>query len=213
MHRVVAAHHITCSISPVFLLCYCDGEAFVRGVVIPRTGVIGVGEAIVHHGLKPLESFGVLEPSVVPLWVPVPTRVLITVGVGVQLVGLCRDKVPDRHEVMTKEVLVRAQVCVGRQGVYHSCVAHPVGKSQRRGRAFPDETHHGFVGGGATPSVTTAGCSLPASTSWGELARAALRRSTRACRERWPERLRRRGDGWSGAEASAFASLERRRMR
>ena len=35
-------------------------------------------------------------------------------------------------------------------------------------------------------------CDMPASTHMGELWRAARRRSARACRERWPERLLRR---------------------
>ena len=38
----------------------------------------------------------------------------------------------------------------------------------------------------------TLSCDMPTSTHVGELRRAALRRSMRACRERWPERLLRR---------------------
>ena len=37
-------------------------------------------------------------------------------------------------------------------------------------------------------------CDMPASTHEGELWRAARRRSARACRERWPERMSR----WAG---------------
>ena len=46
-----------------------------------------------------------------------------------------------------------------------------------------------------TPSAATLSCDMPTSTHAGELSRAALCRSMRACRERWPERLlRRAGD-------------------
>ena len=41
-------------------------------------------------------------------------------------------------------------------------------------------------------STVTLSCDMPTSTHVGELRRAALRRSMRACRERWPERLLRR---------------------
>ena len=40
--------------------------------------------------------------------------------------------------------------------------------------------------------VVMLSCDMPASTHMGELWRAARRRSARACRERWPERLLRR---------------------
>ena len=43
-----------------------------------------------------------------------------------------------------------------------------------------------------TPSAAMLSCDMPTSTHVGELRRAALRRSMRACRERWPERLLRR---------------------
>ena len=39
------------------------------------------------------------------------------------------------------------------------------------------------------PSAAMLTCDMPTSTHVGELWRAALRRSMRACRERWPERL------------------------
>ena len=42
------------------------------------------------------------------------------------------------------------------------------------------------------PSVATLNCDMPTSTHEGELRRAALRRSMRACRECRPERLLRR---------------------
>ena len=39
------------------------------------------------------------------------------------------------------------------------------------------------------PSSATLSCDMATSTHVGELRHAALRRSMRACRERWPERL------------------------
>ena len=39
------------------------------------------------------------------------------------------------------------------------------------------------------PLAVMLSCDMPASTHVGELWRAARRRSARACRERWPERL------------------------
>ena len=42
------------------------------------------------------------------------------------------------------------------------------------------------------PSAATLSCDMSTSTHVGELRRAALRRSMRACRERWPECLLRR---------------------
>ena len=44
------------------------------------------------------------------------------------------------------------------------------------------------------PLAAMLSCDMPASTHVGELWRAARRRSARACRERWPERLLR----WAG---------------
>ena len=44
------------------------------------------------------------------------------------------------------------------------------------------------------PLAAMLSCDMPASTHVGELWRAARRRSARACRERWPERLSR----WAG---------------
>ena len=60
------------------------------------------------------------------------------------------------------------------------------------------------------PSAVTLSCDMPTSTHVGELRRVALRRSMRACRERWPERLlRRAGD----VEASGLRLGERSSMR
>ena len=53
----------------------------------------------------------------------------------------------------------------------------------------------GGGGGAATSSAMAADCEAPTSTNVGVARRAALRRSTRACRARWPERLLRRGGG------------------
>ena len=44
------------------------------------------------------------------------------------------------------------------------------------------------------PLAAMLSCDMPASTHVGELWRAERRRSARACRERWPERLLR----WAG---------------
>ena len=60
------------------------------------------------------------------------------------------------------------------------------------------------------PLGTMLGCDMPASTHVGELWRAAWRRSARACRERWPERLL----GWAGGvEATRLRLGERSSMR
>ena len=69
-----------------------------------------------------------------------------------------------------------------------------------------------LAGGDPTLPVVVVDRGSSASSWWEELARATLRRSARACLERWPERLRRRDEGGGGAEISTFASLERRRM-
>ena len=58
----------------------------------------------------------------------------------------------------------------------------------------------------ATPLAATLGYDTSASTHVGELSRATLRRSMRACRARWPERLLRRVDG---AGVSGLASARR----
>jgi len=59
------------------------------------------------------------------------------------------------------------------------------------------------------PSVATLSCDMPTSTHVWVLRRAALRRSMRACRERWPERLlRRAGDvGASGLRLGERSSM------
>ena len=59
------------------------------------------------------------------------------------------------------------------------------------------------------PSAATLSCDMPTSTHVGELRRAALRRSMRACRERWPERLLRRAGevGVSGLRLGERSSM------
>ena len=47
-------------------------------------------------------------------------------------------------------------------------------------------------GGTVAPFASMLSCDMPASTHMGELWRAARRRTARACRERFPERLLRR---------------------
>ena len=60
------------------------------------------------------------------------------------------------------------------------------------------------------PSAATLSCDMPTSTHVGELRRAALRRSMRACREHWPERLLRRA---GEVRVSGFRLGERSSMR
>ena len=59
------------------------------------------------------------------------------------------------------------------------------------------------------PSAATLSCDMPTSTHMGELRRAALRHSMRACRERWPERLLRRAGevGASGLRLGERSSM------
>ena len=59
------------------------------------------------------------------------------------------------------------------------------------------------------PSDVTLSCDMPTSTHVGELRRAALRRSMRACRERWSERLLRRAGevGVSGLRLGERSSM------
>ena len=59
------------------------------------------------------------------------------------------------------------------------------------------------------PSASTLSCDLATSTHVGELRRAARRRSTRACRECWPERLLRRAGevGMSGLRLGERSSM------
>ena len=59
------------------------------------------------------------------------------------------------------------------------------------------------------PSAATLSCDMPTSTHVGELRRAAQRRSMRACRERWPERLLRQAGevGASGLRLGERSSM------
>ena len=59
------------------------------------------------------------------------------------------------------------------------------------------------------PSTATLSCDMPTSTHVWELRRAALRRSMRTCRERWPERLLRRAGevGVSGLHLGKRSSM------
>ena len=59
------------------------------------------------------------------------------------------------------------------------------------------------------PSAAMLSCVIPSSTHVGELRRAALRRSMRACRECWPERLLRRAGevGVSGLRLGERSSM------
>jgi len=61
----------------------------------------------------------------------------------------------------------------------------------------------------ATPLAAMLGCDTSASTHMAELSRAALCRSMRACRARWPERLLRRvgGVGVSGLAPVGRSSM------
>ena len=104
---------------------------------------------------------------------------------------------------MTRQILILGEVGVGRRSVGHS-VAHPDGEGRRRSRAPLGGTRATVDDGAGTadaearddeavaPSAATLSYDMPTSTHVGELRRAALRRSMRACRERWPERLLRR---------------------
>ena len=60
------------------------------------------------------------------------------------------------------------------------------------------------------PSAATLSCDMPTSTHVVELRRAALLRSMRACRERWPERLLRRAGevGVSGLRLGERSSMK-----
>jgi hypothetical protein len=94
---------------------------------------------------------------------------------------------------MAGKILVRRHVGAGGRGVCHRGVAHPMG-NHGSGIAFSP------VGAVAVSLMVVSCC---------EVTRAARRRSIRACRERWPERPRRRGaegpttSAWVGAGASA----------
>jgi len=59
------------------------------------------------------------------------------------------------------------------------------------------------------PSAPTLRCDMPTSTHVGEPWRAALHRSMRTCRERWPERLLRRAGevGVSGLRLGERSSM------
>ena len=59
------------------------------------------------------------------------------------------------------------------------------------------------------PSTATLSCDMPTPTHVGELRRAALRRSMRACRERWSERLLHRAGevGVSGLRLGERSSM------
>ena len=96
------------------------------------------------------------------------------------------------------------------KGKGDGAVAPPLGGT---GAAVDDGA--GADGAGAhddevvAPSAVTLSCDMPTSTHVGELRRATLRRSMRACRERWPERLLRRAGevGVSGLRLGERSSM------
>ena len=105
--------------------------------------------------------------------------------------------------MMTRQILILDEVRTDRRSV--SCsIAHPEGEGRWRGRAplggagAAADDDAGVDDAGArddeavAPLAAMLSCDMPASTHVGELWRAARRRSARACRERWPERLLRR---------------------
>ena len=96
---------------------------------------------------------------------------------------------------MTRQILILGEV---------GSVVHVEGEGRRRSRA-PLGGTRATVDDGAgvadiearddeavAPSTVTLSCDMATSTHVGELRRAARRRSTRACRECWPECLLRR---------------------
>ena len=104
---------------------------------------------------------------------------------------------------MTRQILILGEVGAGRRGVGGS-VAHPDGEGRRRSRAPLGGTKAavddgaGVAGAEArddeavAASIATLSRDMATSTHVGELRRTAQRRSMRACRECWPERLLRR---------------------
>ena len=106
---------------------------------------------------------------------------------------------------MTRQILILGEVGAGRRDVGGS-VAHPEGEGRRRSRAPLGGTRAAVDDGAGVadaetrddeavaPSTATLSRDMATSTHVGELRRAARRRSTRACRECWPERLLR----WAG---------------
>ena len=101
---------------------------------------------------------------------------------------------------MTRQILILDEVGAGRTSVGCS-VAHPDGEGRRRSRAPLGGTRAAVDdGAGAAdaearddetvaPLAATLSRDKATSTHVGELRRAALRRSMRACRECWPELL------------------------
>ena len=99
---------------------------------------------------------------------------------------------------------------------------HPEGEGRRQGRAPLGGTGAAADDGAGADDAEARddeavaslavmlSCDMPASTHMGELWRAARRRSARACRERWPERLLR----WAGeVEVTGLRLGERSCMR
>ena len=121
---------------------------------------------------------------------------------------------------MTRQILILGEVGAGRRSVGGS-VAHPDGEGRRRSRAPLGGTRAGIDDGAGVadagarddevvaPSVATLSCDMPTSTHVGELRRAALSRSMRTCRERWPESPLRRADdvGASGLRLDERSSM------
>ena len=122
--------------------------------------------------------------------------------------------------VMTRQVLVLGEVGARRRSVGRS-IAHPDGEGQRRSHAPLGGTRvvvDDGVGAADTearddeamaPSAATLSRDMATSTHVGEMRRAARRRSARACRECWPERLLRRGGeaGMSGLRLGERSSM------
>jgi hypothetical protein len=107
--------------------------------------------------------------------------------------------------MMTRQILIFGEVRTDRRSIGRS-IAHPKGEGRWRGRAPPGGTGTAAADGAGAddaeardvevvaPLGAMLSCDRPASTHVGELWRAARRRSVRACRKRWPERLSR----WAG---------------
>ena len=124
---------------------------------------------------------------------------------------------------MTRQVLVCAHAGADRRSVIATALRIPKGKGDGAVAPFLGGSGAAFGGGAstgsaiargnemATPLAATLGCDTSASTHVGELSRAALRRSMRAYRVRWPERLLRRvgGVGVSGLASARRSSMSK----
>jgi hypothetical protein len=180
----------SCRVSGVRLIIGDHDATQPRGVVAPGAGVVGVAEPVVHGIEVQPEHYWVGYTGEIPLLIPMRSggRQLVGGALG-RLVAGGGARVPSDRDMAAGVSPARCRVGVGGGDVRRRAPCRPMGK---RG----PETEHSPAGATVVSPEGALCC---------EATRAACRRSDRACRERWPERRRRRGA--EGPASSVLAGV------